>query len=192
MARAYYATHTNRTLNTGELPMLSHGLESYRTYQWEIEIDVPNVVGGEIEPEVLTLAAKSVSQIGFASEDIIVDRVNDKFYYPGKVTPEKITITFDNIVKGDVAQQLFDWMSNTYNPIKGVFTPTFIQGVGFFKTAIRLYYLDNTMFPVKHTYLYGAYPTSWKLAEFNYGTNEFHTIEVEVRYDFAVQYNGLD
>ena len=72
MANAYYATQTQRTLNTGELPMLSHGLESYRAYQWEVEIDLPT---GMHEGEKLTLAAKQVSQIGFASEDIVADRV---------------------------------------------------------------------------------------------------------------------
>ena len=189
MARAYYATQTQRTLNFGELPSLSHNLESYRAYQWKVEIALPT--GGEGE-EILTLAAKQVSQIAFTSEDIVADRVNDKFYYPGKVAPEELTITFDNLVKGDVAQKLFDWMSNTYDPIQGVFTPNFIQGNGGFKTNIKIFYLDNTMFPVKHVYLYGAYPKAWKLAEFNYTTNEFHTIEVAVRYDFAVQYNGLD
>ena len=94
MANAYYATQTQRTLNTGELPMLSHGLESYRAYQWEVEIDLPT---GMHEGEKLTLAAKQVSQIGFASEDIVADRVNDKFHYPGKVTPESCTITFDKM-----------------------------------------------------------------------------------------------
>jgi hypothetical protein len=189
MARAYYATQTQRDLNRGELPMLSHGLESYRAYQWEVEIALPTGIGGD--ETTLTLAAKQISQIGFTSEDIVVDRVNDKFYYPGKVAPEEVTFTFDNLVKGDLAQMLFDWMTNTYDPRSGVFTPTFIQGAGGFKSNIKIYFLDNTMFPVKHVYLYGAYPKAWKLAEFNYTTNEFHTIEVTVRFDFAVQYNDL-
>tara|TARA_R110000765_G_scaffold417576_1_gene520224 strand:- start:40 stop:633 length:594 start_codon:yes stop_codon:yes gene_type:complete len=195
MARAYYATQTNRTLNQEDTPMLSHGLESYRAYQWEVEIVLPKGINDE---EKLTLAAKQVSQIGFASEDIVSDRVNDKYFYPGKVTPDSVTITFDNIVKGEMAEKLFSWMSNTYDPITGSFTPQFIRGTastntgaGGFKNHIMLYQLDNTMFPVKHVHLYGAYPKSWRLAEFNYTTNEFHTIEVEIRYDFAVQYAGV-
>ena len=100
MANAYYATQTNRTLNNGELPTLSHSLESFRAFQWEVEIILPAGMDGE---DVLTLAAKTVSQIAFTSEDIVVDRANDKFYYPGKVSPEEVTITFDNLVKGSVA-----------------------------------------------------------------------------------------
>jgi len=190
MANAYYATQTNRTLNTGELPLLSHGLESYRAYQWEVEIVLPGST--ETDETKLTLAAKQVSQIGFTSEDIVVDRVNDKFFYPGKVTPDEVTITFDNLVTGQVAEKLFNWMSSVYDPITGSFTPGFIQGAGSFKTSVRIYQLDNAMFPVKHVYLYGAYPKSWKLAELNYATNEFHTVEITLRYDFAVQYAGTD
>ena len=188
MANAYYATQTNRVLNVGEEPMLSHALESYRAYQWEVEISTPE--GGD--DSVLTLAAKQVSEITIASETIVADRVNDKFHYPGKVTPENVTITFDNLVKGQVAEKLFNWLSSVYDPISGVFTPGFMQGAGEFKRQISLYMLDNTMFPVKHVRLYGAYPRSWKLAEFNYATNEFHTIQVDIQFDFAVQYSGLD
>jgi len=184
----YYATQTDRELTHGNLPTLSHELESFRAFQWEVELLLPiGIEGGEL----LTLGAKSVSQIGFTSEDIVVDRVNDKYFYPGKVTPEEVTITFDNLVKGELAEKLYDWMSNTYDPVHGVFTPQNIGGNGGFKSHIRIYQLDNAMFPVKLINLYGAYPKSWKLAEFNYATNEFHSIEVQVRYDFVVQYSGL-
>jgi len=187
-ARSYYSSQTDRDLASDNIPTLSHNLESYRAYQWEVEISLPDAEN----EEVLTLAAKQVSQIGFTSEDIVVDRVNDKFFYPGKVTPDEVTLTFDNLVMGSVASKLFDWMSNTYNPITGAFTQQFNQGVGGFKNHIKIYQLDNTMYPVKHIHLYGAYPKAWKLAEFNYATNEFHTIEVTVRYDFAVQYNSTE
>ena len=193
MARGYYANQTDRTLNIGDLPTLSEGLESYRAFQWEVEIAMPPGMEGT-DDTVLTLAAKQVTQLGFTSEDIVADRVNDKFYYPGKVTPEEVTITFDNLVRGQLAETLFNWMSTTYDPIHGVFTPGFTQGTpaGGFKTSVKIYQLDNYMVPIKMIYLYGAYPKSWKTAEFNYATNEFHTIELALRYDFAVQYAGTD
>ena len=90
MANAYYATQTNRTLNTGELPTLSHSLESFRAFQWEVEINLPAGMEG---PETLTLAAKTVSQIAFTSEDIVVDRVNDKFFYPNSDGEYNLDIT---------------------------------------------------------------------------------------------------
>jgi len=184
MANKYYATQTNRTLNLGSLPTLSHNLESFRAYQWEVEIDTPD---GGID-ETLTLAAKQISEFGFTSEVITADRVNDKFYYPGKVTTDEVTITFDNLVKDRTAEKLYDWMSSVYNPVTGTFTQEFRQGLGSFKRDISIYQLDNTMIPVKHTRLYGAFPNSWKMSELNYATNEFHTLQCSLRYDFVVQY----
>lgn len=126
------------------------------------------------------------------SEDIVADRVNDKFYYPGKVTMDEVTIVFDNLVKGQIAEQLFDWFSTVYDSVHGMFTPAFIQGNGHFKRNLKLFQLDNTGFPVKHIHLFSAYPKSWKAGEFNYSTNEFHSVEVTLRFDFFTQEAGLD
>lgn len=126
------------------------------------------------------------------SEDIVADRVNDKFYYPGKVTMDEVTIVFDSLVQGQVQEQLFDWFSTVYDPVHGIFTPSFIQGLGSFKRNVKIFQLDNTMFPVKHIHLFAAYPKSWKAGEFNYATNEFHNTEVTLRFDFFTQEAGLD
>ena len=187
----YYANETNRVLDDAtDGPKLSHHLESQRAYQWEVEI-ATGVGSGD--DEVLTLACKQITAAGMTSEDIIVDRVNDKFHYPGKVSPEDVTFTFDNLAlkEYDLAERLYAWMSTTYDSIHGTFTPSIVDGAGTFKTKIKIYSLDNHMQPTKHASLFGAYPKSWKLAEFNYATNEFHTIEVVVKYDFIVQYPTL-
>ena len=43
--------------------------------------------------------------------------------------------------------------------------------------------LDGTANPTREIQLFGVYPKSFKTSEFNYSTNEFHTIEVSFRYD---------
>ncbi|MBT4111470.1 hypothetical protein HOE37_06440 [Candidatus Woesearchaeota archaeon] len=187
MANSYYATQTGRTLTLGNQPHLSHALESYRRYQWEIEIDT----GQSGDNTKLTLAAKNVSPIQMTSEDIVAHRVNDRYFYPGLVSPDEVTITFDNLVKGQVAEQLFDWFSSVYDPVHGMFTPEFIQGEGSFKRNVKVFQLDNTGFPVKHIHLFAAYPKSWKVNEFTYGENEFHTLEVSLRFDFVTQEAGI-
>lgn len=184
---AYFATQTNRTLTKGKLPNLSHDLESYRAYQWEVVIETG--VGGDTSK--LTLAAKQVSQISVTIDPIQVRRVNDPFHYPGQVNYEPVTITFDNLVQGQVAEQLYDWLSSAYDPITGVHTPQFTRGIGEFKKDIQLYLLDNTGVPVKHIELKGAFPTMWRAGEFNYSTNDFHVMEVTVQPDFVLQNAGL-
>jgi|TARA_R110001583_G_scaffold26509_6_gene95404 hypothetical protein len=188
MANSYYATQTNRTLILGKSPGLSHSLESYRQYQWEVEIET----GQSGDNSVLTLAAKSVTPIQMQSEDIVAHRVNDRYYYPGLVAPEEVTITFDNLVEGQLAEQLFDWFSTVYDPVHGVFTPEMLQGKGEFKRNIKIFQLDNTGFPVKHIHLFGAYPKVWKINDFTYGENNFHTIDVTLRFDFVTQEAGLE
>jgi hypothetical protein len=184
---AYYSLQTNRTLEKGKHPNLSHDLESYRAYQWEVVIET-GVTG---DTSKLTLAAKQISQISFGSDTITSRRVNDVFHYPGQISVEPVTITFDNLVQGQVAEQLYDWMSSTYDPITGSFTPQFLRGVGEFKKDIQIYLLDNNQVPVKHIELKAAYPTSWKASEFNYSTNDFHLLEVTLQPDFVLMNAGL-
>ena len=189
-------------------PRLSHSLESYRAYGWEIQI--PKMAGslgnvpGLANNDRLTLAAKQITQPGFTVEDIEVHRVNEKFFYPGKPSPDEITVTFDNFIKGDIADALYAWMRTVYDPVYGVHygglgngtsevaqSPEQLTGLveaPIFKKTVTIWQLDAKRNPTSHVNLYGCYPKGWKLGEFNYATNEFHTIEMTLRYDFAVQF----
>jgi hypothetical protein len=181
----YYATAKERDLQHGHIPDLSHDLESIRRFQWELVFNCPTGEGPI--PNGLTLAAKQVSPIGHAMERITSERVNDKFYYAGKVNTEPITVTFDNLVLGDTASVLYEWFASIYDPRTGILTDNFKQGIGNFKVNCQLFQLSNERKPIKHTHLYAVFPNSWKEGEFNYATNEFHTIEMTFSYDFAVQ-----
>ena len=190
-------------------PRLSHALESFRAYAWEIHIPRFGGTLGNVpalnDQSRLTLAAKQVTQPGFTVEDIEVHRVNEKFYYPGKPSPDEITVTFDNLIKGDVADALFAWMRTVYDPVYGVHYAGIGNGTTslasadplgapnqteppIFKRTVTIWQLDAHRNPITHVNLYGCYPKGWKLGEFNYSTNDFHTIEMTLRYDFAVQF----
>jgi hypothetical protein len=191
MYNPLFITSQNRGLKGKSLPMVSQDLDSVRAYQWEITFyNVPvDAANGVDRP--LTLAAKSVSQTGFTVEDIEVHRVNDKVFYPGKASPDELTVIFDNLYKSKMGSLLYNWLQNIYNPVTGEFEQarqvTTGKVAGNFKTVADIVQLDNKGKPMSFTRLYGIYPKSWKQAEFNYSTNEFHTIEVVFRYDFIVQ-----
>ena len=176
-----YRNGGDERLNT-----LSQQYDSLRTYSWLISIGgLGDTTGADGSPRdqtnSLTLACKQVGAIGFQVEDIAVDRVNDKFYYPGKYSADETTLTFDNLVTGEAANALFGWISETYDPTTGVL------GTSAMKRKIQITQLDADHKPKMMITLYGAYAKFYRLAELNYSTNDFHTIEVGVRFDFALQ-----
>ena len=89
------------------------------------------------------------------------------------------------------AKMLFTWMRTTYDPIYGVHSSPVIPPDQF-KRTIELIQLDHARNPKLVIKLFGAWPKSWKTAEFNYSTNEFHTIELTLQYDFVAQYKISD
>jgi len=181
---AYYlGEDQNRTKLGDGLPIISEGLDSVRAYQWEIHFELPPDAT-DTNQEKLTLAAKQITALGFSTEAIEVNRVNDKVFYPGKASPEEVTITFDNLYQPQIAHTLWRWFSHIYNPLNGKFN----QNAGNFKAnKCVITQLDAQGQPLMETRLYGVYPQSWKTAEFNYNTNEFHTIEMVIKYDFMEQ-----
>lgn len=198
MVNPYYieGSRERGTVEKNKIPLISKSLDSVRTYQWEIHFQgLPTglqLAGGKIKP--LTLAAKSVSQIGYQVEDIEVHRVNDKVFYPGKASPDELTVTFDNLYQPHVADLLYRWFQTVYDPVTGT------QGVASspvttqpnFKDTAVVVLLDGAGKPIGGTKLYGIYPKSWKLAELKYAsTNEFHTVEMKFRYDVAVHYDNV-
>ena len=185
----YVSEDNKRNFGSGNLPVISMGLDSVRAYQFEIFFKLPPfnpALGSEVDTK-LTLAAKQVSQIGMTVEDIEVHRVNDKVFYPGKASPEELTVTFDNFYQenGRVAEVLWQWFSWIYDPTSGKLTEKSTGAESNWKSqSFTIVHLDAQGQPATETRIYGVYPKSWKTAEFNYATNEFHTIEMVFRYDF--------
>jgi len=57
-------------------------------------------------------------------------------------------------------------------------------GSPFKANKMTILQLQNNMEPHAAIEVYGVWVRSWKTAEFAYGTNDFHSIDVEFRYDF--------
>jgi len=193
MADAFYKTKYGRNFTAGAgLPVISTDLDSHRIYQFEIQFTGLPANLATYQQD-LTLAAKQVTAPGMGVEDIEVNRVNDKIFYPGKASPEEITVTFDNLMLRKTSETLWGWFKATYDPMTGDLTKHSAPGGGtgtFKANRMDIFQLDNTGTVHSTTQLYGVWPKSWKAAEFNYETNGFHTLEVTFRYDFMDQFDS--
>ena len=120
-SESFYLKDTGRPIaaDSQTLPTISVDLDSVRTYQFEIHLEAVRLEGTSSD---FVLAAKQVTALGFSTEAIEVHRVNDKVFYPGKASPEEVTVTFDNLYNKDVAVELWGWFKSIYNPTTGKFT----------------------------------------------------------------------
>ena len=123
MAISYYKDKYGRSFTPGQgLPTISTELDSVRAYQFEIHFfNLPGDITG-LNQNDLTLAAKKITGIEMNSEAIVIDRVNDKVHYPGKVTPGDLVVTFDNLYLRETASDLWRYFKHTYDPITGEMT----------------------------------------------------------------------
>mgnify|MGYP003627341447 CR=1 FL=1 len=177
---SYYKSDFRTGVGDGSLPAISTEIDSVRTFQFECHFNgLPAGAGNERD---LVLAAKKVGAIVMTSEDIVVQRANDKVYYPGKVTPEEVVITFDNIYLKETSKSLYNYFTGTYNPATGS-----LGNAADVKTGqVDIVMLNNDLDPHSTMSLIGVYPKKYSLSELQYAENQFHTIEVTFRFDYMV------
>lgn len=188
MVDSLYKTDYRANFIPGKtLPKISEKLDSVRAYNFEIRFyGLPQSVAASQQD--LTLAAKQVSPVGGTIDDIVAERGPDRVFYPGKFTPEELTITFDQQYLNNNVPALMEWFKSIYNPITGDTTALAAPGGpgnrGFKAQKLTIVQLDNTRTPFAFIELYGVYPKVFRTSEHNYSTNEFATVEVTFRYDW--------
>jgi hypothetical protein len=188
MVESIYKNDFRANFTPGKtLPKISTQLDSVRAYQFEVRFyGLPQLLVGSQQD--LTLAAKQVSPVGGTVDDIVVERVNDRVYYPGKFSADELTITFDNLYLKNTTPTLVEWFKTIYDPISGDMTKLAAPGGPgnrtFKANKLTIIELDNTRTPHAYVEVYGVYPKSVRFSEKNYSTNEFSTIEVTFRFDF--------
>jgi hypothetical protein len=170
------------------LPRISTQLDSVRAYQFEIRFyGLPQALIGSQQD--LTLAAKQVGPIGITLDDITVDRVNDRVFYPGKPSQDELTVTFDNLYLKNTSPALWEWFKTIYDPMTGNMTKLAAPGGPgnrtFKASRVTIIELDNTRTPHAAIELYGVYPKAIRFSEKNYSTNEFSTVEATFRWDYV-------
>jgi hypothetical protein len=180
----------NALVGGQKLPVISTELDSVRSYQWEVQFDISDieplgaVEGGPaaMNSNTLTLACKQITGLSYAFKDIEVHRMNDLVYYPGKVTHEEVTMTFDNLLQDSPGRQFYEYLATVFDMRTG-FYPNNTSGRSY-KRTLKIFEFDGAGNMVNVIELKGAYPKSFTKGEKNYAQSEFDTFEVKFRYDF--------
>ena len=173
------------TGSNNALPEISTGLETIKTYQFEVNfanfrpIGANQNVAGDV-----TVAAKQVGQITYGVESIPLDRLNDKVHYPGKVTYEPVEITFDNLLLKKSTNALWSAFKEVYNPLTGKAGYRTNGGRLYKGEKLSIVEMNGENQPVAAVELMGVYPEKVVYSEKNYSTNEFSTVTVTFRFDF--------
>ncbi len=175
-------------------PLISTELDSVRAYQWELTFRnlLVNDTGGPLQ-QPLTLGAKQVNGVGFSVEDIEVNRVNDKVYYPGRPSMDELVVTFDSLQKAKLDKRLYEVMAMSYDPRTGKVNTIAGVDLNTYQTKFEIggMQLEGNGTPRNMIRLFGCYPKKITHGEYNYSTNEFHTIEMTFRYDnFVTTYDA--
>ena len=198
----YYANSTDgaiRNLESNTRPTISTELDSVRAYSWELVFRRSGLDDKSGAKKPLTLAAKQVNGIGMSVEDIEVNRVNDKVYYPGRPSMEELVVTFDNLQKTKVDKILYELFSVTYDARTGVLGKGGGLGAAVaggptsvLKNEIDVLQLTGSGEIRNQIRLFGCYPKNITHGEYNYSTNEFHTLEMTFRYDYFATTSDAD
>lgn len=186
--------------NPNSLPFISQNLDSVRTYQWEFQLDLPadfgqGNIGGAVGSVVsaaigaldssnqrrITLAAKQITGFGYNFADIEVHRVNDKVFYPGKISQDELVVTFDNLLGNPMSKIFYEYLASVYDMRTGHYSG---GNVGSYKTSARILEFNGGGDIQTVVDLKGLYPKSFTKGEKNYSTSEFDTMEVKFRWDF--------
>jgi len=185
---SYYANNLNRDLNDNEgLPVISQDLDAVRVYQWEITFFPPTgIETPSTFSKPLTLAAKRVGGFGYTIQDIEVNRVNDKVYYPGRVQHDELEVQFDNLLNSKTGFQLYKYMTSVWDPETGEYATSFQANPGKFKSKVEIIELNGRNEVQQVIKLKGVYPKQITKAEKVYAQNDMDTITMKFRWDYMV------
>jgi len=154
-------------------------VEPKRAYRWIL------LLGG-----VPQWMCKKVSKPSFAVSETEHTYLNHKFYYPGRVEWNTVTVTLADPVAPDAAQSMVNIISNSgYNLPNGqgeaekstISKKNAVEALG----TVRIQQLGSTGEMIEEWELVNAWVKDVKLGELDYESDDMVDVELELRYDYA-------
>jgi hypothetical protein len=155
-----------------------------RNFRFTIEFQgIQDEQGG-----ALAWYAKSATKPSFTIENVEHSYLNHKFYYPGAVTWNTISVVMVDPVSPDVTATFADILTQSgYSP------PTNASSLGSISKAkaagalgaVMITQIDSDGNPLETWTLKNAFVKDVQLGELSYGDDELSTATVELMYDWA-------
>jgi len=145
-----------------------------RKNQWYVEIAPPN------STNFTTFAIKSTGLPGGTFNEVVIDYMNSKFYFPGKWEWETISMTLRDFIGENSSQKLYDWFTSQFSPEKGG------QAMGGeVKSNIIISLLDPRGSVIERWTLMGAFLKEAKWGDLDYSDDGERELTITIRYDYA-------
>ncbi len=132
--------------------------------------------------------AKSATKPSFTVENVEHNYLNHKFYYPGGVSWNTISVAMVDPVSPDVTATFADILTQSgYTPptnANSLGTISKAKAAGALGTVI-ITQIDSDGKPIETWTLWNAFVKDVQLGELSYGDDELSTTTVELMYDWA-------
>jgi hypothetical protein len=138
-----------------------------------------------------TYYAKSVTQPSFTVGESEVKFLNHTFYYPGKVTWDKVTLTLVDPADPDASGNLLTILrASGYNVPGNLSEPGALSSIGKSNSvgalgAVYIRALDENGGALEEWTLNNPFISRVSFNDFDYGAEDLTNITVELRYDWA-------
>ncbi len=125
---------------------------------------------------------KASSMPSLDNGEIVIDYINTDFKVKGKSRWQDITVTLYDPVDPSAAKEVHDWIKIHHNSESGK------DGFAFdeYKKDITIQALDPHGAPVEVWTLHGAFIGASNWGDMDWSTDEAKTIELTLKYDYAV------
>lgn len=149
-------------------------------YRWLFEIDSFSQGAGGALP---ALPPKASSRPVVNLDEIKVEHLIERVYFPGKGDWQTIELTLYDVTNTCFGNQIFTWLQRLYDPVAGTYTPVIDAQYKIPTSNLSLY--DGCGNEIEVWYFENIYPTRIDWGTLDMEDSSFVTVDLTLRYDRA-------
>jgi len=153
-----------------------------RKFRWTLSI--PEVTSATATSSANVLAPNKAARPSLSFKTIDVQHLNETIYYPGKPDWKPVSITLYDTKTKSGDNPVFEWVKKFYDPQEGTWRADRVNN---YKRTAILKMLDGCGGTLESWRFINAWPESIEFGDLDYGSSEYVTVDITLRYDRAFQ-----